>query len=160
MLDGHAIFHSPIGDLHLIAYEDALIQCNFIEIKPNVSFTPELPILATALSELSAYFAGELREFTVPVDVECQAAFSQQVWKYTQQQVKFGETQAYGEIAAALNRPKSARAVGAVMRNNPVTLIMPCHRVVASTGKLTGYAGGIWRKAWLLAHEMRVLEGA
>ncbi|MEN9848589.1 MAG: hypothetical protein RL368_1329 [Pseudomonadota bacterium] len=156
---GHAIFRSPIGDLHLIAHEHALMQCNFIEIEPDVSFTPELPILAKTLSELSGYFAGTLREFTVPIDLEGAAAFSQQVWEYTQQQVKFGTTQAYGEIAAALNRPKAARAVGAVMRNNPVALIMPCHRVVASTGKLTGYAGGIRRKAWLLAHERRVLNG-
>lgn len=155
----HAVFHSPIGDLHLIANDNALIQCDFSEIPLDCPLTLKFPILAQALDELSAYFAGELREFTVPVDLECQAAFSQQVWKYTQQQVKFGETQAYGEIAAALNRPKSARAVGAVMRNNPTALIMPCHRVVASTGKLTGYAGGIWRKAWLLAHEMRVSDG-
>lgn len=155
----HAIFHSPIGDLHLVANEQALIHCNFAEVKPEILLNPEFPILATALSELTAYFAGRLQDFTVPLRVE-EGTFTQQVWKYTQQQVKFGKTQAYGEIAAALNRPKAARAVGVAMRTNPVALMMPCHRVVASTGKLTGYAGGIWRKAWLLAHEMRVLEGA
>ncbi|MDD2814398.1 MAG: methylated-DNA--[protein]-cysteine S-methyltransferase [Thiotrichaceae bacterium] len=154
----HAVFHSPIGDLHLIANDNALIQCDFSEIPLDCPLMPKFPILAQALDELSAYFAGELRDFTVPVHLEG-AAFTQQVWEYTQQQVKFGKTQAYGEIAAALNKPKAARAVGVAMRNNPVALIMPCHRVVASTGKLTGYAGGIWRKAWLLAHEMRVLDG-
>jgi methylated-DNA-[protein]-cysteine S-methyltransferase len=155
----HAVFHSPIGDLHLIANDNALIQCDFSETPLDCPLTPKFPILAQALDELSAYFAGELRDFTVPVHLEG-AAFTQQVWEYTQQQVKFGKTQAYGEIAAALNKPKAARAVGVAMRNNPVALMMPCHRVVASTGKLTGYAGGIWRKAWLLAHEMRVSEGA
>ena len=155
----HAVFHSPIGDLHLIANDTALIQCDFSEIPLDCPLTLKFPILAQALDELSAYFAGELRDFTVPLHLEG-AAFTQQVWKYTQQQVKFGKTQAYGEIAAALNKPKAARAVGVAMRNNPVALMMPCHRVVASTGKLTGYAGGIWRKAWLLAHEMRVSDGA
>jgi methylated-DNA-[protein]-cysteine S-methyltransferase len=154
----HAVFHSPIGDLYLIANEHALIQCNFSTVKPETLLNPEFPILACALSELTAYFEGNLREFTVPLDTE-ETTFTQQVWKYTRQQVKFGETQAYGEIATALNRPKAARAVGVAMRSNPIALIMPCHRVVASTGKLTGYAAGIWRKAWLLAHEMRVLEG-
>lgn len=153
----HALFTSPIGDLHLMANPQGLTHCHFIETTPVVMLTPDFPVLAHAMIELTAYFAGSLRQFTIPLQLTG-TAFKQQVWEYTQQQVSFGSTQAYGEIATALNHPKAARAVGMAMRTNPVALIMPCHRVLANSGKLTGYAGGIWRKAWLLAHESRILN--
>jgi methylated-DNA-[protein]-cysteine S-methyltransferase len=108
-------------------------------------------ILALAVRELGEYFAGDRREFDVPLD-PVGTDFQQQAWQVLRT-IPFGETISYGEQARRLGDPNKSRAVGAANGRNPLSIIVPCHRVVGSNGKLTGFAGGIDNKAWLLEHE-------
>jgi methylated-DNA-[protein]-cysteine S-methyltransferase len=107
--------------------------------------------LADARAQLAAYFAGELREFSLPLAARG-SAFQKQVWAALVR-IPFGETVSYGALAAELGHPGSARAVGAANRTNPIGIVVPCHRVIGADGTLTGYAGGIERKKFLLEHE-------
>jgi methylated-DNA-[protein]-cysteine S-methyltransferase len=105
-----------------------------------------------AAAELKAYFAGEQKAFGVRAAPEG-TLFQQHVWRILRR-IPYGETLSYGEVARRIRRPGAARAVGAAARSNPVAIIIPCHRVVGSGGQLTGYAGGLERKAGLLALEL------
>lgn len=107
--------------------------------------------LMAAREQLAAYFAGELRQFTLPLAPRG-TPFQMQVWTALRQ-IPFGETRSYGTLAASIGQPGSARAVGAANRTNPIGIIVPCHRVIGADGSLTGYAGGIERKKFLLEHE-------
>jgi methylated-DNA-[protein]-cysteine S-methyltransferase len=106
-----------------------------------------------AAEELHAYFAGTLRVFRVPLDMEG-TQFQLSVWNYLTK-IPYGETRSYAQVAEAIRRPKAVRAVGAANGSNPVAIIVPCHRVIGSSGKLTGYGGGLPLKKRLLE-----LEGA
>jgi len=106
---------------------------------------------AAARRQVQAYLAGERRDFTLRVGARG-TPFQERVWAALRG-IPWGETVSYGELAARVGRPGAARAVGAANARNPVCLIVPCHRVIASDGLLTGYVGGIWRKKWLLEHE-------
>jgi len=108
-------------------------------------------VLQQAASQLGEYFAGSRQTFSVPL-APAGTAFQQQVWQYLQQ-IPYGETRSYGAQATALGKPSAMRAVGAANGRNPIAIIVPCHWVVAANGKLTGYAGGIAHKVWLLRHE-------
>jgi methylated-DNA-[protein]-cysteine S-methyltransferase len=110
---------------------------------------------AAARDQLEAYFAGERVEFDVPLNMDGATAFFMTVWRRVLA-VPFGTTVSYGELARELGRPTAARAVGAANGRNPIAIIVPCHRVIGSGGALTGYAGGIDRKRWLLRHEAEV----
>lgn len=109
------------------------------------------PHLDLLTQELTAYFMGKLTKFSVAVTTHG-TAFQKNVWSALQS-IPFGETRSYGEIAKSIQNPNSVRAVGAANGNNCIAIIIPCHRVIGSNGKLTGYAGGLWRKEWLLKHE-------
>ena len=111
------------------------------------------PLLEEVQRQLDAYFAGELRCFDLPLDLEG-TPFQRQVWQQLLS-VGYGQTASYQEIAVAIDNPKAVRAVGAANGRNPVAIIVPCHRIIGSGGraKLTGYGGGLWRKEWLLRHE-------
>lgn len=111
--------------------------------------------LARAREQLGAYFAGELQDFSLPLAPEG-TPFQRAVWSALQR-IRFGATTTYGALAASLGVRGGARAVGAANRLNPLAIVVPCHRVIGSNGKLTGYAGGLERKSFLLAHEARVL---
>jgi methylated-DNA-[protein]-cysteine S-methyltransferase len=102
--------------------------------------------------ELREYFAGTRRAFDMPLDEEQGTAFQRDVWKALRA-IPFGQTVTYGEIARRIGRPSSVRAVGAAVGQNPWGIVVPCHRVVGSSGALTGFAGGLARKRWLLEHE-------
>ena len=102
-------------------------------------------------AQLTAYFAGELREFSLPLAAHG-TPFQKRVWAALRR-IPFGETRSYGALAASLGHPGSARAVGAANRTNPIGIVVPCHRVIGADGTLTGYAGGIERKKFLLEHE-------
>ena len=106
---------------------------------------------ARAAEQLDAYFAGELRDFDVPLDMRG-TPFQRRVWQALLS-IPYGETRSYGEIAAAIGAPSASRAVGAANGNNPVSIIVPCHRVIGANGRLTGYGGGVHRKDALLALE-------
>ncbi len=105
------------------------------------------------IRQLDAYFAGKLREFTVTLDLRG-TPFQRQVWDLLCG-IPWGETRSYGQIAKALGRPKAARAVGRAVGTNPVSIVVPCHRVIGSDGSLTGYGGGLKRKVALLKLEER-----
>ena len=104
-----------------------------------------------ALAQLSAYFSGELRHFDLQLCAQG-TSFQQQVWSQLQT-VPYGVTMSYGEIATALGKPTAARAVGMANSKNPIPIVVPCHRIIGSNGALTGFAGGLDTKRWLLAHE-------
>lgn len=106
-----------------------------------------------AIGQLTEYFVGEREEFELelePTGTEFQLA----VWKALED-IPYGETRSYGEIAAAVGHPKAARAVGGANNRNPISVIVPCHRVIGASGALVGYGGGLPRKTWLLDHEAR-----
>lgn len=112
-------------------------------------------LLDRVVHELGEYFAGERREFGVPLD-PVGTPFQQEAWVVLRS-IPYGSTMTYGEQARALGDPNRARAVGAANGRNPIGIIVPCHRVVGRDGSLTGFAGGVEAKAWLLDHEWRIV---
>lgn len=113
----------------------------------------ETPLLREARAQLQAYFAGTRQRFDVPLAPEG-TAFQQQVWQALCA-VPFGATTTYAQLARQLGRPAAFHPVGAAVGRNPISLLVPCHRALGSDGSLTGYAGGLARKRWLLDHEGR-----
>jgi methylated-DNA-[protein]-cysteine S-methyltransferase len=149
---------SPLGAILLRAEDDALSGLYFDGQKyfPKGGIdaaTAKVPrVLEETAQQIAEYFAGERQRFTVPLHM-AGSTFQQQVWRALVE-IPFGEIESYGRLAQRLGLPVgSARAVGAANGRNPVAIIVPCHRVIGSTGELTGYAGGIHRKAALLALE-------
>lgn len=149
----HARIPSPIGPLLLHVTEEALSGL-YLE-DPDGALPPaapqDHPIVAQARRELDEYFAGARRDFEVPLAL-AGTGFQQEVWAALLA-LPFGATTTYGALAASLGRPLAVRAVGAANGRNPVSIIVPCHRVIGADGGLRGYAWGTGRKRWLLAHE-------
>lgn len=147
---------SPIGTLHVTATDSAVVAISFAGREPVGDDHPEPhPVLDAAASQLTEYFAGERTDFDVPL-APAGTAFQQLAWEALRQ-IPFGRTVSYGEQALRIGDANKARAVGAANGQNPIPIVVPCHRVIGSTGKLTGFGGGIEVKAWLLEHEQRVL---
>ena len=144
---------SPLGELHLCARGDALTAVHLpAQPPPADARAGTSPVLARAAAQLTAYFAGERQTFDLPLAPRG-TAFQELVWR-TLVRIPFGETWSYGELARAVERgPAASRAVGAANARNPLTIIVPCHRVIGAGGALTGYAGGVAAKQWLLEHE-------
>ena len=117
------------------------------------------PLCIETCRQLQAYFAGKLLRFDVPLDLSSGTTFQKEVWQHLAF-IPHGETQSYGAIAQAIGRGAAVRAVGAAVGRNPVSIIVPCHRVLGASGALTGYAGGITRKASLLQWEGADLQSA
>jgi methylated-DNA-[protein]-cysteine S-methyltransferase len=113
------------------------------------------PLLVRAIEQLSAYFAGELTEFDVPLSVSGGTEFDHAVWRELAA-IPYAEMRTYGEVAAAVGDKSEARAVGVACNRNPLPVIVPCHRVVGAGGKLVGFGGGLPRKRFLLELEARV----
>ena len=111
------------------------------------------PLLRRVADQLAEYFAGERRDFDLPLAAPG-TAFQKLVWDALVR-IPFGEVRSYGELARTLGRPSGSRAVGAANGKNPIAIIVPCHRVIGANGTLTGYAGGLPTKQWLLEHEQR-----
>jgi methylated-DNA-[protein]-cysteine S-methyltransferase len=149
-----ATVSSPIGPLTLIATDHALTEIRFgaDDDAPDApDDAREHPIVAAAAAQLAAYFAGARRTFDLPL-APTGTAFQRAVWRALGD-VAYGQTTGYGALARALGRPTAARAVGAANGANPLPIVVPCHRVIGADGTLTGYAGGLTIKRWLLAHE-------
>ncbi len=117
----------------------------------SVTTGSEISPLHQAIEEMQQYLAGELTQFTCPLDLYG-TIFQREVWNALLH-IPYGETRTYQEIARVIGHPQAVRAVGAANGANPIALIIPCHRVIGSNGSLTGYGGGLPLKAWLLAHE-------
>ncbi len=141
---------SPIGTLKLSSDERSLKSISFEAVyAPCDSFVPD--VLPEAQRQLEAYFSGNLKQFDLPLDPEG-TEFQRLVWRQIAQ-VKYGLTKSYADIARELKSENSGRAVGMANGRNPLPIIIPCHRIIGHNGKLTGYAGGLDRKRWLLLHE-------
>lgn len=110
------------------------------------------PVLQAAAQQLHAYFDGQLNTFDLPLDLSAGTPFQQSVWQALLS-IPAGQTRRYGELASQIGRPAAVRAVGAAIGRNPLSIVVPCHRVVGADGSLTGYAGGLDRKAALLERE-------
>lgn len=113
------------------------------------------PVLTLAAAQMAEYFAGDRREFDLPLAPRG-TEFQQRVWRALRE-IPFGETLSYGDLARRLGDPLKVRAVGSANGRNPISIIVPCHRVVGADGSLVGYGGGLPRKRWLLDHEARVV---
>jgi methylated-DNA-[protein]-cysteine S-methyltransferase len=154
-------FESPLGTLLAIAREDSLCVLHMVGAKHAPALDsyvleekPKHPVFVQLRKELAEYFKGTRQHFEIALAPEG-TPFQQAVWKVLTK-VPYGTTCTYGEQAAVLKNPGAVRAVGAANGRNPIGIIIPCHRVVGAGGKLTGYAGGIDKKAQLLALEAAV----
>ena len=150
-----AHYESPIGTIEIQGTEAGVSGLNFVDLKEEktarrMKDRPPGPV-ADALAQLEGYFYGDRTAFTVKLDLRG-TDFQKKVWAKLLR-VKFGQTTTYKALAEAVGNPASTRAVGGANHRNPVSIIVPCHRVVGSDGRLTGYGGGLWRKDWLLRHE-------
>ncbi|MFS4093701.1 methylated-DNA--[protein]-cysteine S-methyltransferase [Streptomyces sp. AF1A] len=154
----HTVLDSPYGPLTLVADADGVLCGLYMAGQrhrpPEENFGPRddgLPSFAAAREQLSAYFAGELTEFTLELALRG-TPFQRGVWEQLAK-IPYGETRTYGELAGALGSPGASRAVGLANGRNPIGIIVPCHRVIGSSGNLTGYGGGLERKRRLLDFE-------
>lgn len=149
-----AYYESAIGTFILTAKQDTLYRCELTDLPDEVMVSTPSPFLTLCLEQLQAYFAGQLQQFSFAMAPQG-SVFAKQVWQQLLS-IPFATTLSYQAVATALGRPKAARAVGQAVARNPIALVIPCHRVVGSQGRLGGYTPGIWRKTWLLAHERRI----
>jgi methylated-DNA-[protein]-cysteine S-methyltransferase len=160
------VMTSPVGLLFLANSERGLRHLEFMDRKsikrmianhadeaPGAEWTPSLLELKPVVEQLEAYFVGALDRFKVPLD-PVGSEFQLAVWRALLD-IPYGETRTYGEIAKVIGQPRSARAVGLANNQNPIAIVVPCHRVIGANGALTGYGGGVARKKWLLQLEAR-----
>lgn len=143
---------TPIGFLQLLSDAESLQSISFIDTS-FTSSTFQPVILQQTIFQLKEYFNGTRKTFDLKLAPEG-TEFQQKVWKFVQI-VNFGETASYLDIALKTGSEKNTRAVGMANGKNPIPIIIPCHRIIGSNGKLTGYAGGLERKRWLLSHELK-----
>lgn len=146
-----AILKSPIGYLEVLENNDTIIKINYLDdlviLDENKSY-----YLNKTIAQLREYFEGKRMQFDLKLKPEG-TDFQKDVWKEVLK-IPYGKTKSYQEIADALGDPGAVRAIGNANGHNPIPILIPCHRVIGSDGKLTGYSGGISRKEWLLKHEL------
>jgi methylated-DNA-[protein]-cysteine S-methyltransferase len=147
-----ACHHSQIGFLEVVGNQKGILTITFGVDEFESDCNPPTP-MSDCLRQLAEYFKGRRQKFSIPLLLEG-TDFQKAVWRQLQK-IPFGQTASYGDVARAVGSPKAFRAVGNANNKNPIPLIIPCHRVIGSDGKLVGFGGGIWRKAWLLDHEKR-----
>lgn len=148
-----AYAESPVGLVEIGCSDAGLAALNFVE---EARHSPAVTSLLTdAARQIDAYFAQKLPVFDLPLDLRG-TDFQRRVWAQLLT-VPYGQTATYLDIALALGNPQAGRAVGAANGQNPVSIVVPCHRIIGSGGKLIGYGGGLWRKEWLLRHEGSLL---
>jgi len=152
---------TPIGEMLMQSDEDALLGVYF---PGETSATPFLPAkllpdaqlpacLRLAKEELKGYFAGEIKEFSVPLAYHG-TDFQLLAWDALRK-IPYGEVRTYQQQATMIGKPSALRAVGGANHANRISILIPCHRVIGKNGKLVGFGGGLWRKEWLLQHEMK-----
>lgn len=147
-----ACYQSEVGLIEIKGSENGIVSLDFDETDhAPVMDIPDL--LKECIRQLDEYFKGQRHEFTMKLDIQG-TDFQKQVWRQLIS-IPYGTTETYRRIAEAIGHPKAVRAVGNANHCNKIALLIPCHRVIGSNGTLTGYAGGLWRKEWLLKHEQR-----
>ncbi|MGH7627546.1 MAG: methylated-DNA--[protein]-cysteine S-methyltransferase [Gemmatimonadaceae bacterium] len=154
----YSMIKSPLGDLLVSGNGEAVTRL-YMEVRrwgpgDTSGWRRDDALFATVRHQLDEYFAGELLAFDLPL-APAGTPFQQRVWNALSD-IPFGDVVSYGTIARRLEAPSAVRAVGAANGRNPISIVIPCHRVVAANGSLTGYGGGLERKNWLLEHEARV----
>jgi methylated-DNA-[protein]-cysteine S-methyltransferase len=152
--------NSPLGPITLAASAKGLCGLWFDDQKHGPTeaqrqqWQPneDHPVLQSAAAHVQAFWAGKTQPWSGPLDLSVGTAFQQAVWRALLR-IPAGQSQSYGELARQLDKPLAVRAVGAAVGRNPVSILVPCHRVLGAGGQLTGYAGGLWRKQALLKLE-------
>ena len=145
----YAYYDSPIGLIEIGGTPEGITSIFFVEERrPDVTSNV---VCAEAVIQLAEYFEGTREDFDLPLELTG-TEFQQQVWQELRS-IPFGQTVSYGDLARSIGKPSAVRAVGSANGDNPVSIIVPCHRVIGSDGGLTGYGGGLERKQWLLKHE-------
>jgi methylated-DNA-[protein]-cysteine S-methyltransferase len=150
-------FDSPLGRLEIIASKHAINSVNFSEKKESDTTLKSNKITEACCKQLEGYFSGKRKFFTLNTE-PAGTDFQKLVWKELEK-IPYGKTVSYFDIAKVLGDLKSTRAVGNANSKNKIAIIVPCHRVIGANGSLTGYAGGLWRKQWLLEHELKIAHG-
>jgi methylated-DNA-[protein]-cysteine S-methyltransferase len=152
----YTTYESPVGTL-LLTGDGASISCLYFEpLRPDqtAGLRRDDEAFVNAVAQLSAYFAGERTSFDLPLELRG-TDFQRAVWAALRE-IPYGETITYGQLAVMVGNPAASRAVGMANNRNPVSIVVPCHRVVGASGTLVGYGGGLDRKRWLLEHEAKV----
>ena len=140
-------YDTPVGKLCIGEEDDSITRVTWSKV-PQEYIQEETELILNCKIQLEEYFAGNRKQFDLPLAPKG-TDFQKRVWKALTD-IPYGETRTYGKIAAAVDNPKAARAVGMANNKNPIGIIVPCHRVVGADGKLVGYAGGMEKKEWLL----------
>jgi methylated-DNA-[protein]-cysteine S-methyltransferase len=148
-------FPTPLGPLVVTANTKGIESILFRAPTEAPDHSKDM-LLQDCKAQFDAYFAGTLQQFDLPL-AAIGTEFQQAVWQQLSR-IPFAQLRSYSDIAQALNNPKAVRAVGAANGRNPLTIIVPCHRVIGANGTLTGYAGGLERKDWLLKHEQNTAQ--
>ena len=159
MTDIHyaAVIDSPLGALSVVATDTGVRAILWEHDSaarvplPDLVTDPDHPVVAKTRTQLAEYFAGTRTEFDLPMDLRG-TEFQVTNW-LALAEIPYGSTASYGDQARRLGRPRAARAIGAATGRNPLSIVLPCHRVMGSDGSLTGFAGGLDAKRWLLRHE-------
>ena len=149
------VIASQVGAIEITVSDSGIRSVHFLEAAPDEIVSERHPLLDAAVWQLEEYFDGQRTRFNLPLDMEG-TVFQQSVWEALLN-IPYGTTSTYGEMARQLGDTRAVRAVGRANGRNPVAIIVPCHRVIGSGGKLIGYGGGLWRKEWLLRHEGSLL---
>jgi methylated-DNA-[protein]-cysteine S-methyltransferase len=145
-----SFYDSPIGLIKIAANEEAIVALDFVYKRSKEN---ENDVIRQCKIQLDEYFKGIRKEFDVNIEVNG-TEFQKMVWQELKR-IPYGQVRSYKDIAVAIGNEKAVRAVGGANNKNKIAIIIPCHRVVGKDGSLTGYAGGLWRKKWLLEHEER-----
>ncbi|WP_432353618.1 methylated-DNA--[protein]-cysteine S-methyltransferase [Sporosarcina sp. A2] len=150
-----AEYQSPVGVIEIVGTKKAIISILFLdsEAVENGITDATFQVVKDCYNELDEYFNGTRKEFTVPYRNEG-TEFRRNVWQALTD-IPYAQTASYRDIACSIGNEKAVRAVGTANGKNKLSIIIPCHRIIGSNGTLTGYAGGLWRKEWLLAHEKK-----
>jgi methylated-DNA-[protein]-cysteine S-methyltransferase len=145
-----AYYLSPLGPVEISGTRKGILSVGFV--KQQLADDRSLPeCMKEGIRQLDEYFRGTRKKFSLTL-LPQGTAFQKLVWQQLRR-IPYGKTVSYGDVARAIGKPRSFRAVGGANNKNPIGIIIPCHRVIGSDGKLVGYGSGIWRKEWLLKHE-------
>lgn len=152
-----AYYNSPVGLLRLRCDDESLKELTFIDDADEDVARDKHPLLNETIGQLDDYFSGALREFNLPLK-QSGSEFQQKVWTLLSQ-IPYGKTVSYQQLSKQYGDPKAIRAVASANGRNNLAIIIPCHRVIGADRSLTGYAGGMYRKWWLLKHEAKWAGG-
>ena len=148
-------YRTPVGIAKITAEDDFITAISITDGEDIIIEAPEADVLKMAIDQLGEYFAGKRKKFDLPIK-QSGTDFQQQVWQQLLN-IDYGTTISYAQLSNQMKSPLAIRAIAAANGKNSLWIVVPCHRVIGSDGSLTGYAGGLWRKQWLLEHEATTL---